>query len=143
MRLRLEGIAFGFLIPIYFVVTGMNFDLDSLLTAKGLGLAALFLALLLVVRGASAVLWLRELGGRVTLGLALFGATGLPLIVAIVGIGIDRGAISSQVGASLIGAGMISVLAFPLAAIAVVGRRPAAAEPMSVPRSTEAPGVRE
>ncbi len=35
VRLRLEGIAFGFLIPIYFVVTGMNFDLDSLLTARG------------------------------------------------------------------------------------------------------------
>ena len=45
VRMRLEGIGFGFLIPIYFVVTGMNFDLDSLLTATGLGLAALFLGL--------------------------------------------------------------------------------------------------
>jgi Kef-type K+ transport system membrane component KefB len=125
VRLRLEGIAFGFLIPIYFVVTGMSFDLDSLLTARGLGLAALFLGLLLVVRGASALLWLRELGARLTLGLALCGATGLPLIVAIVGVGSDRGAVSPAVGAPLIGAGMISVLAFPLAAIAVVGRRAA------------------
>ena len=76
VRMRLEGIGFGFLIPIYFVVTGMNFDLDSLLTARGLGLAAMFLGLLLVVRGASAFLWLRELGCRRTLALALFGATG-------------------------------------------------------------------
>ena len=45
VRMRLEGIGFGFLIPIYFVVTGMNFDLDSLLTPTGLGLAALFLGL--------------------------------------------------------------------------------------------------
>ena len=43
VRIRLEGIGFGFLIPIYFVVTGMNFDLDSLLSPEGLGLAALFL----------------------------------------------------------------------------------------------------
>jgi Kef-type K+ transport system membrane component KefB len=100
----------------------MNFDLDSLLSAKGLGLAALFLGLLLVVRGASSVLWLRELGPRRTLGLAIFGATGLPLIVAIVGIGTDRGAIAEDVGASLVGAGMISVLVFPLVATAITGR---------------------
>ena len=53
VRMRLEGIGFGFLIPIYFVVTGMNFDLDSLLSPTGLALAALFLALLAVVRGSA------------------------------------------------------------------------------------------
>jgi Kef-type K+ transport system membrane component KefB len=122
VRMRLEGIGFGFLIPIYFVVTGMNFDLESLLTASGIGLAALFLALLFVVRGASALLWLRAFGARRSLALALFAATGLPLIVAIVGIGTDRGAISTDVGASLIGAGMISVLAFPLLGTRLAGR---------------------
>ena len=122
VRMRLEGVGFGFLIPIYFVVTGMTFDLDSLLTPTGLGLAALFLGLFLVVRGASALLWLRELGPRPTLSLAIFSATGLPLVVAIVGIGMDRGAISDDVGTSLIGAGMISVLVFPLIATAVANR---------------------
>jgi Kef-type K+ transport system membrane component KefB len=125
VRMRLEGIGFGFVIPIYFVVTGMTFDLDSLLSARGLSLAALFVLLLFVVRGASSLLWLRELSRRKTLGLAFFGATGLPLIVAIVGIGSERGAIGGDVGASLIGAGMISVLAFPLVATALSGRRPA------------------
>jgi Kef-type K+ transport system membrane component KefB len=128
VQMRLEGIGFGFLIPIYFVVTGMNFDIDSLLTPRGLGLTALFLGLLFVTRGASSVLWWRSLGRRSTLSLALFGATGLPLIVAIVGIGIDRDAITAQVGASIIGAGMISVLAFPLTATAVAGWRPELAE---------------
>ena len=123
VRLRLEGIGFGFLVPVYFVVTGMNFDIDSLLTARGLALAALFLALLLVTRGASALLWLRELGARSTASLALFAATGLPLIVAIVGIGTSRGAISKSVGASLIGAGMVSVLVYPLLAMRVAGRQ--------------------
>ena len=119
VRARLEGVGFGFLIPIYFVVTGMNFDLDSLLSASGLGLGALFLALFLVVRGTPALLWLRDLGPRRTISLALFSATGLPLIVAIVGIGIDRGAIAADVGTSLIGAGMISVLVLPLLATAI------------------------
>ena len=130
VRMRLEGIGFGFVIPIYFVVTGMSFDLDSLLSATGLSLAALFLVLMLIVRGASSLLWLRELGPRQTLSLALFGATGLPLIVAIVGIGTDRGAIPGDVGASLIGAGMVSVLVFPLLAMAIAGHS-RGAEPVS------------
>ena len=114
VRLRLEGIGFGFLIPIYFVVTGMSFDVDSLLSVSGLALAVIFLALLLFVRGVSAFLWLRELGRREGVALAFYGATALPLIVAIVDIGADQGAISPAVGASLIGAGMMSVIAFPM-----------------------------
>jgi len=44
----------------------------------------------------------------------------LPLIVAIVGIGQERGDISDSVGASLIGAGMISVLVYPFVATRLV-----------------------
>jgi Kef-type K+ transport system membrane component KefB len=136
--MRLEGIGFGFLIPIYFVATGMTFALDSLLTATGLALAALFLALLLVVRGASALLWLRELGGRTTAGLALCAATGLPLIVAIVDIGAERGAVTTSVGAALVGAGMISVLVYPLVATRIVGRSAGGpAEPVAAETATE------
>jgi Kef-type K+ transport system membrane component KefB len=121
VRMRLEGIGFGLLIPIYFVATGLTFDLDSLLTASGIALAALFLVLLLVVRGTPALLWLRELGPRGTASVAFFGATQLPLVVAIVGIGTDRGAIDTDVGASLIGAAMVSVLVYPMIAGAISG----------------------
>jgi len=85
-----------------------------------------------VVRGTSALLWVRELSRTETLGLALFAATGLPLIVAIVGIGTDRHAITANVGASLIGAGMISVLAFPLLGNRIIGSIPAV---VSVPQA--------
>jgi Kef-type K+ transport system membrane component KefB len=139
VRMRLEGIGFGFLIPIYFVTTGLTFDLDSLLSARGLALAALFLGCFLVIRGASALLWLRELGPRQTGSLALFGATALPLVVAIVSIGADRGAIASSVGACLIGAGMISVLVYPLVAGAVSGavKRPDEAPRLAADEATE------
>ena len=125
VRMRLEGIGFGFLIPIYFVTTGLTFDIDSLLTARGLALAGLFLVLFVIVRGASALLWLRDLGPRATTALAFYGATALPLVVAVVSLGTARGAVDSSVGASLIGAGMISVLVYPLLA----GRVSAAEEP--------------
>ena len=133
VRMRLEGIGFGFLIPVYFVVTGMNFDLDSLLTAEGLALAALFLGVLLVTRGASALLWLRELGRRETASLALFGATALPLIVAIVGIAQERGDISKAVG------GVAHRRGDDLRARVPVRRDGGAADEHSEPRTT---GVR-
>jgi len=121
VRMRLEGIGYGCFIPVYFVVTGMTFDLDSLLSAKGIGLALLFLVLLFVIRGVSALLWVRDLRRAEVVSLALFGATGLPLIVAIVGIGIEKDAVSSAVGASVVAAGMLSVLLFPLVATRLAG----------------------
>ena len=135
VRIGLEGIGFGFLIPIYFVVTGMTLDLDSLLSPDGIALAALFLALFLVVRGTPALLWAHDLMKRETLALALCGATALPLVVAIVGIGTDRGAISTSVGASMILAGIVSVLVYPLIATQLAGGT-AAAE-LSAPKGRE------
>jgi Kef-type K+ transport system membrane component KefB len=119
VQIRLEGIGYGFVIPVYFVATGLRFDVDSLLTLRGAGYTLLFAALLLIIHGTSALLWLPALGPRRTASLALFAATGLPLIVAIASIGLERGAIGAGIGASLIGAGMLSVLVFPVVGIAV------------------------
>jgi Kef-type K+ transport system membrane component KefB len=142
VRVRLEGIGFGLLIPIYFVVTGMTFDLHGFLAPGGLALAALFMVLLIVVRGASAVLWLGHIPRRDLVPLGLFAATGLPLIVAVVGIATDRGAISASVGASLIGAGMLSVLIYPITALRIAGAR-SAADPSTVPDAPPLPGTGE
>jgi Kef-type K+ transport system membrane component KefB len=111
---RITTIGYGLLIPIFFIATGMDFDLDGLLTGTGLMLGGVFLGLLLVTRGAAALLAARDLGARGTVALALFSATGLPLIVAVIEVGEERGEISSDVAAALVGAGMASVLIYPL-----------------------------
>jgi Kef-type K+ transport system membrane component KefB len=116
---RISTIGYGLLIPVFFIVTGMDFDLDGFLTGAGIALAALFLALLLVTRGSAALLSVRELGARKTASLALFSATGLPLIVAVIEVGEERGEIASDVAAALVGAGMISVLLYPLLGLLV------------------------
>ena len=128
---RFWTIGYGFLIPVFFIVTGMEYDIDGLLTAEGLALGALFLALLLVTRGTAALLSLRELGRRGTVSLALFSATGLPLIVAVIEVGEERGEIDSDVAAALIGAGMASVLLYPLIGLLIArsGDAPEAVEP--------------
>jgi hypothetical protein len=50
---------------------------------------------------------------------ALMSATQLPLIVAIAEIGTRTGHLQPETAASLVGAGLASVLLFPIAALAV------------------------
>ncbi len=120
LRHKLDGLGFGFLVPVFFVMSGVHFDLDSLL-ASGSSLVRLplFFVLLLVVRGAPAILYRRELPARDLLPLALYSATGLPLIVAITELGVATGRMRSDNAAALVGAGMLSVLALPALAAAL------------------------
>ena len=79
----------------------------------------MFLGLFLVVRGLP-VLFLRgELDVRSRIALGLLSATQLPLVVAIADIGVKSGRLKQETAASLVGAGMVSVLFFPIAALAL------------------------
>ncbi|WP_371516722.1 cation:proton antiporter [Kitasatospora sp. NBC_01300] len=129
---KLESIGFGFLVPVFFVVSGMNFDLAALLDDPGtILLVPVFLLLLLAVRGLPAgLLAPAGLGRRDRTALGLYGATALPLVVVITTIEVDDGHLPSSTAAALVGAGMLSVLVFPLVAQRVRGGsvRPAAPE---------------
>lgn len=123
---KLEAVGFGFLVPIFFISTGVTFDLDALVSdARTLALVPIFLVLLLVVRGIPSMLSAPPgSNGRDRTSLALFGATGLPIIVAVTAIGVDAGEVATGTAAALVGAGMLSVLIFPLVALLI--RRPTA-----------------
>ncbi|QEU80529.1 cation:proton antiporter [Streptomyces subrutilus] len=116
---KVEAMGFGFLVPLFFVVTGIEFDLDALLRGgKELLLLPVFLLLFLVVRGLP--MWLlapRDLGRRDRSALVLFGSTALPLVVAITTMGVQAGKVTAGEAAALVGAGMLSVLLFPLAGL--------------------------
>lgn len=123
LRLRLDAVGYGFFIPIFFVVTGVRFDIRDLLSdpRTALELVVVLLALLFV-RGLPALLYRRELSGREQLSLAFFSATGLPLIVAITTIGVQVGRLSEQGAVAMVGAGMVSVFVYPLVALSVLKR---------------------
>ncbi|MEU2787661.1 cation:proton antiporter [Streptomyces sp. NPDC007100] len=116
---RLEAMGFGFLVPLFFIVTGVEFDLSSLFeNGRSLLLLPLFLVLLLVVRGLPLVLLApRDLGRKDRAALMLYGSTALPLVVAITTIGQDSGVLDAGEAAAMVGAAMISVLVFPLVAM--------------------------
>ena len=62
-QIKLEGIGFGFLIPIFFIATGVQFDLKALLgNATAVAEVPLFLVALLLVRGLPALLYMRLVG---------------------------------------------------------------------------------
>jgi Kef-type K+ transport system membrane component KefB len=115
---KLEAIGFGFFVPIFFVTTGLRYDLNALLSSPtALMLLPMFLMLFFVVRGLPAFLARRDLDFTSRIALGLVAATQLPLVVAIVEIGLRSGELSKETAASLVGAGMASVLLFPMAAL--------------------------
>jgi len=122
---KVEAIAFGFLVPLFFIYTGVTFDLASLLDdPRLLAMVPLALLVLLVVRGLPSALAAPEGSDRkTTAAVVLLGATGLPIIVAVTAIGVDEGLISSGLASVLVGAGMLSVLLFPLIGMALRGDR--------------------
>ncbi|HEV3264148.1 MAG TPA: cation:proton antiporter [Acidimicrobiales bacterium] len=147
IRGKLEAIGFGFLIPIFFVVSGVTFDLHSLLHNPSAALRIpLYLLLLLVVRGAPS-LWVyrKQLPRPQRLALALFSVTGLPLIVVIAEIGVAADKMAPENAAALIAAGVLSVLIFPIVGLRLLPRgTPAASagpvDPPSPPSATGSSG---
>lgn len=120
-RQKLDALGFGFLIPIFFVMSGSQIDLQALLgSSTSLMRVPLFLLLFLVARGVpSLVLYRHDLDARERSVHALFSATTLPLVVVITDLGKATGRMQPENAAALVGAGMLSVLLFPLIALSL------------------------
>lgn len=116
---KLVGIGYGFLIPFFFIYSGMNFDLDSLISSSsGLLKLPMFVALFLIVRGVPALLLYRGvLQLRDRFALAFYSATQLPLVVAITTVAVEAGEMEDSTSAALVGAAILSTLFFPLIAM--------------------------
>ncbi len=123
-RLKLESIGFGFVVPVFFVTSGLRFDLQSLLDApSSLVRVPVFLAALLVVRGLPAVLYAKAIGrdGAITAG--LLQATSLPFIVTATQIGVAVDVVTPVSAAALVTAGLLSTVVFPTTALPRLERR--------------------
>ena len=131
VRVKLEAIGFGLLIPIFFVVSGMSFDLEALLSdGSELLRVPMFLLAFLVVRGLPVLLlYRRDLERLPRAALALVSGTQLPLVVVITTIGLETGRMKPVNAAALVGAAMLSVLIYPSAALALLRRAGALPDP--------------
>jgi Kef-type K+ transport system membrane component KefB len=122
-QIKLEGIGFGFLIPIFFITTGVEFQLKELLASPAaLAEVPLFLAALLLVRGLPAVLYRRVIGTRKAAAAGLLQATTLTFVIVATQIGLLTGKISPTTAASLLAAGLLSAALFPAGALRLLSR---------------------
>ena len=135
---RIEALGFGFFIPLFFVVSGVRFDLDALFDPAELIKVPMFMALFLLVRGLPALLYRRDLPRHELIALGLLQASALPLLVVITDIGMSTGQMRSDNAAGLVGAGLLSVVLFPIVAMAIRSRAEAAAVPATSPAATDA-----
>jgi Kef-type K+ transport system membrane component KefB len=127
-RTKLEAIGYGFVIPVFFVTGGLRLDLHALLAnPAALARVPLFLLTLLLVRGLPALLYTRLFDRASVLAAGLLQATSLPFIVTATQIGILTGLMSPVTATALVCAGLLSVLLFPLLALALL--RPTGRDP--------------
>jgi Kef-type K+ transport system membrane component KefB len=125
---KLTGVAFGVFVPFFFVVSGMQLDVDAMFSgASGVLKIFLFFALFLVVRGTPALLLYRHtLDARDRVSLAFFTATQLPLVLAITTIAHETGHMRTSTAASLVGAAVLSTLVYPILGLRVRAAAPVA-----------------
>ena len=116
---KLQALGYGFLIPVFFVSSGLQFDLASLASPASLVKIPLFVAALLAVRGLPAVLYAGTFGRPQALAAGLLQATSLPFIVAATQIGLALKVIQPSTGAALVTAGLVSVVLFPAIALSI------------------------
>jgi Kef-type K+ transport system membrane component KefB len=114
-RTKLEAIGFGLFIPVFFITSGLRFDLAALFASGStIAMVPIFLVVLLVVRGLPAVLLYRSVvTPRQAIVAGLFQATSLPFIVAGTAIGLELGLIDAAGSAALVASGLLSVVIFP------------------------------
>jgi Kef-type K+ transport system membrane component KefB len=137
-RRKLEAVGFGIFIPVFFVTSGVKYDLDALLAStSNVIMVPIFLVALVAVRGLPALMYRRLLDARHTAIAGLMQATSLPFIVAATAIGQDLGLVSAAEGAALVGAGLLSVLIFPATGLSLLRRDEAA--PATQPSDEPAP----
>ena len=91
-RTKLDAIGYGFLVPVFFVSSGIRLDLTGLLhSPSALARVPLFPLALLAVRGLPALLGPRATGTRPTLAFGLLQATSLRFLVTATQIGVALG----------------------------------------------------
>jgi Kef-type K+ transport system membrane component KefB len=122
-RVKLEAAGFGIFIPVFFVTSGLRFDLNALFaSASTVARVPLFLLAIYLVRGLPAIVYVRLLGRSRSVIAGVLQATSLTFTVAATQIGLQLGAVSRASAAGLVAAGLLSVVISPALALVLLRR---------------------
>lgn len=139
---KLDGLAYGFFVPIFFVTSGMAIQVS--LSGDSLRLIGSFLVSLVVVRGLP--VWVvsrlerRKDGSRVfslrqATQIAVYSTTALPIIVAVTQVAVSSGAMSQSFASTLVVAGVVSVMVMPALGLVLGADADGASVAVGLPQS--------
>lgn len=118
LNLKLEGVGYGFLIPVFFVVSDASIDVKAVVANPALLIT--FSIMLLLVR-AVPIFVATTLDHRVNpldpqdkLTVSLYCTTALPLIVAVTSLAVQGGTMHQTTASTLVAAGAVTVFLMPL-----------------------------
>ncbi|MDF1677452.1 MAG: cation:proton antiporter [Legionellaceae bacterium] len=112
---KLKALGYSFMIPLFFIVSGMHVDIQAFATFSTVGRMLFFFVCLLLVRILPIFVLLRgELSFKEREALTCFSATTLPLIVVITHLGVMTGKLLPANAVALVGAGVLSIIVFPV-----------------------------
>ncbi len=118
---KLEGMAYGFFIPLFFIVSGAKIDVLAVFDQPLLLVS--FIVLLLLIRALPIFVSLSagekarsELCVHERLTVSLYCTTALPIIVAVTTVAVNAGAMPSSTAGTLVAAGAVTVFLMPLLA---------------------------
>lgn len=118
LNLKLEGVGYGFLIPVFFVVSGAPIDVKAVVANPALSIT--FIIMLPLVR-AVPIFVATTLDHRVNpldpqdkLTVSLYCTTALPLIVAVTSLAVQGGTMHQTTASTLVAAGAVTVFLMPL-----------------------------
>lgn len=123
MEQKREAVALGIFVPFFFVGSGLTFRLDQLFASVG-GVIRLpvFILALLAVHVIPAMIYRRTMGTRIAVAAGLLQATSFSFVIVATQIGLRLGVMVQATATALVGAGLISVVAFPAIAFAILAR---------------------
>src|SRR5207244_10649514 len=91
-RLKLEAAGFGVFIPVFFVTSGLHFELNALFASPStVARVPLFLLAIYLARGLPAIVYVRLLGRSLSVIAGVLQTTSLTVIVAATQIGLQLG----------------------------------------------------
>ncbi len=112
---KLDAIGYGFFIPIFFIMVGVEFNLGAILESpRALLLIPLFVLIAYLVKTLPALLLRVAVGWRETFAGGILLSSRLSLIIAAASIALSLGLISEAIDAAIILVAVTSVTASPL-----------------------------
>ena len=117
-----EAVALGIFVPFFFVSSGLDFQLDELFASVGAVIRLpIFVLALLAVHVIPALVYRRTMGTRMAIAAGLLQATSFSFLIVATQIGLQLHIMVQATATALVGAGLISVVAFPAIAFGMLG----------------------